>query len=323
VLLGYHGDIPMLASEPLVESGLGELYTAHFPAVFRLCRNLLWDPEDAADAAHDVFARAARIGVPIGTDNHSRAWLLAVARNRCIDLLRRRARQDRALVRAGADAEPMADPERVTLDRHLVRQVLSQLTPRERRLLWLSAVEHRSLQEIAAGLRLTYVAAGQALHRARRRAGVIAARVASVIGWIRPRRANGVTASIRDALPLVLVPLLAVSMHSSAVATPASSRPPTLAVRPSVPLPAPASSPIALPSPPLSSATPGSPSAPSIAPSAGAAVTQVVSVLQTVRTPDPLHATSTLLVTVNAIKAALPPLTVPTPIPSPTVQTPG
>jgi RNA polymerase sigma-70 factor, ECF subfamily len=316
VLLGYHGDATMLANEPVLGSWLGELYTAHFSAVFRLCRNLLWDPEDAADATHDVFARAARVGVPFGTDDHSRAWLLAVARNRCIDLLRQRARHHRALLRAGIDAEPAADPERVTLDRHLVRQVLSQLTPRERRLLWLSAVEHRSLREIAAGLRLTQVAAGQALHRARRRAGAIAARVASVLGLIRSRRAHGVAASLRDALPLALVPLIAVSMHSSAVATPPPSHAPALAARPSAPGTAGAS-----PSSSIGLPASGSPSSPSVAPGAGAAVSQVVGVLQEVETADPLHANSRLLVTV-ATKAALPPLPVQTTLPVPTLPTP-
>ena len=37
---------------------LANLYASNFTAVFRACQRVLHDPEDAADAAHEVFLRA-------------------------------------------------------------------------------------------------------------------------------------------------------------------------------------------------------------------------------------------------------------------------
>ncbi len=194
---------------------LESLYRTHFQAVFRQCHARLWDREDAADATHDVFARAAQRTEPFESKEHARAWLLSVARNHCTDVLRRRGRLSQALANVGTGTESTINPETVAVDRQVARSVLAQLSLRERRLLWHSAVERQPLREIADRLRLNYLAAAQALRRARLRAVRIGARIAVVLGLVRLRRALPAALSVHPVLLLALIPLIAVSLPSS------------------------------------------------------------------------------------------------------------
>src|SRR5690349_11128495 len=103
------------------ERWLGELYEDHSPAVQRLCWRMLGNSQDAADACHEVFLRAARIspsptGGRQGGGAQTRAWLLAVARNYCIDQIRRQKRFNTALTRIGSDATRDLDPESSVVD---------------------------------------------------------------------------------------------------------------------------------------------------------------------------------------------------------------
>jgi len=194
---------------------LERLYRTHFHAVFRQCHARLWDREDAADATHDVFARAAQRTDPFESTEHARAWLLSVARNHCTDVLRRRGRLSQALAIVGAGTESTINPETVAVDRQVARSVLAQLSLRERRLLWHWAVERQPLREIADRLRLNYLAAAQALRRARLRAVRIGARIAVVVGLVRLRRALPAALSVHPVFLIVLIPLIAVSIASS------------------------------------------------------------------------------------------------------------
>src|SRR5437879_5220597 len=78
------------------QQSLADLYRANFAAVFRLCASILRNSEDGADAAHETFLIAARSMQPDASPKVARSWLLTVARNHCLDVLRRRKRQGRA-----------------------------------------------------------------------------------------------------------------------------------------------------------------------------------------------------------------------------------
>jgi len=161
---------------------LSELYEANSAAVFNLCRRLLSSREDAADAMHEVFLRAAASLSEPPRSPQARGWLTRVARNYCIDLLRRRERFGSALITLAATADPGGDSVQSVEDRELLTTVLRQLGVRDREALWQSAVELRSLPEIARSFNLSYTAAAQLLSRARRRAVLVAARLAVILG---------------------------------------------------------------------------------------------------------------------------------------------
>ena len=205
---------------------LSELYEANFAAVLGVCQRVLGSRDDAADATHEVFLRAMA-SLDNQTDSkRARAWLVAVARNHCIDIIRRRQRLGRALTTMSADAATSVDPERAVADREVVEAVLGQLRFRERQALWQSAVERRPLAEIAGYLGLSYMAAAQLLHRARRRAILVAARMAGILGLYRAGRGHrqqpvGGTMTIAQQLVVAaVVPLVLATVVSSSSAGP-------------------------------------------------------------------------------------------------------
>ena len=197
---------------------IDDLYQAHRAAVLRVCSSILRNADDAADATQEVFLIALESLDPAAKNGAARAWLLTVARNHCLDLLRRRKRLGKALVTLGPEDGRKTDMETAVADRDFVDIVFKQLSRRERQALWQSAVESRPLADIASGLRLSYMAAAQVLHRARRRAVQAAARVAVVFGIFqlgRQRSGVGPLAVAQRIAAVAAVPLIVVSMNAS------------------------------------------------------------------------------------------------------------
>ncbi len=203
---------------------LSELYEANSAAVFNLCRRLLTSREDAADASHEVFLRAAASLSEAPNTPQARAWLITVARNHCIDLLRRRERFGSALTTLAATADAGSESVRAVEDRQLLLAVLQQLDVRDRQALWQSAVERRPLAEIARSFGLSYMAAAQVLHRARRRASVVATRLAVILGLAQlgraAQRSNLVLRSQQVAAVVVMPLVIAAVVVSSSPHTP-------------------------------------------------------------------------------------------------------
>lgn len=82
------------------------LYRDHYRRVFGLCARLLGNAAQAEDAVQEVFVRAYR-----GLDRYDAgqpfaAWVLRIAGNHCIDLVRRRVRDGKLF-----DAREMTDDE--------------------------------------------------------------------------------------------------------------------------------------------------------------------------------------------------------------------
>src|ERR1017187_8940407 len=77
---------------------LGEIYRRHVRRVFGLCRYMLDSRESAEDATSEVFLKLQRsIETYDGSIPFPR-WLLRVAGNQCIDVLRRRQRGPQVIV---------------------------------------------------------------------------------------------------------------------------------------------------------------------------------------------------------------------------------
>src|SRR5687768_14635961 len=73
------------------EAAFGELYKTHCRRVRGLCRQLLGSAERAEDAAQEAFLRAYRSFETYDASNSFAAWIMSIARNHCLDLLRRRS----------------------------------------------------------------------------------------------------------------------------------------------------------------------------------------------------------------------------------------
>lgn len=81
---------------------LSSLYTAHYRHVLQVCRRFFRRPEDAEDAAAEVFLKLHSVLEKKDGAHPFRPWVCQVAGRHCIDKLRRRKREKCATV-AGND----------------------------------------------------------------------------------------------------------------------------------------------------------------------------------------------------------------------------
>ncbi len=167
-------------------AAFGRLVERHKNSVYGLCWRLLSSQggsEEARDAAQEAFLRAYSNLAAFDARQPFSAWVLRIARNHCIDLLRRR-RPTLALVpetRGEEDATPgvfsePADPfakggEDAVQEREAQRDLdaaIAALAPRYREVVALYHVQHKSYAEIAATLDVPLGTVMTWLHRARK-----------------------------------------------------------------------------------------------------------------------------------------------------------
>lgn len=158
------------------------LVDAHKRTVFGLCVRLLREGEEARDAAQETFVRAYAaiatydVGQPFGP------WILRIARNHCVDVLRRRVPEAQrfeldAAPEDGGPVRELADPTAARGDDLLERrelattlaQAVAALPPNYREVVHLFHVEHMSYKEIAASMDVPIGTVMTWLHRARGR----------------------------------------------------------------------------------------------------------------------------------------------------------
>jgi RNA polymerase sigma-70 factor (ECF subfamily) len=166
-----------------------DAFATHYSAVFRQVQRLMRDPDDSYDLtltawekAHRAWDRRPAVAVEI------KPWLFRIARNACVDELRRRQlvrweplEGTRGLMRDNGEA-PVApaallssdtnDPEREALRSEradLVRRALRRLPTRYRTCLLMREAEGLSCEEIGSRMHLSSGAVRTTLCRARQR----------------------------------------------------------------------------------------------------------------------------------------------------------
>ncbi len=72
---------------------LASIYTAHYSHVLQVCRRFFRRPEDAEDAASEVFLKLHTVLDQKNEENPFRPWVSQVAGRHCIDILRRQKRE--------------------------------------------------------------------------------------------------------------------------------------------------------------------------------------------------------------------------------------
>src|SRR5690242_21251586 len=148
---------------------LGEIHHRYVRRVFGLCRYMLDSRESAEDATSEVFLKLQRSIESYDGSIPFPRWLLRVAGNQCIDVLRRRQRglkvfgeaEDRNAVPEAAGSEPSPLSAVIsTQERAEVRNTIAHLPENYRVPLILRYYSELSYDEIAQqlGLEKNYVA---------------------------------------------------------------------------------------------------------------------------------------------------------------------
>jgi RNA polymerase sigma-70 factor, ECF subfamily len=111
---------------------LSTIYTAHYQHVLRVCRRFFPQPDDAADAAAEVFLKLYRVLHQKDESLPFRPWVSQVAGRHCIDKLRQRKYEKNSSLE-GIDLDGVADrsipsPLSQILRKDQQRQVREQLT---------------------------------------------------------------------------------------------------------------------------------------------------------------------------------------------------
>jgi RNA polymerase sigma-70 factor, ECF subfamily len=154
--------------EPRSGSGPTELVEEYFMDVYAACFRVLGRPHDAEDATQETFLALFREHDKLAGAASVRAWVLAVARNTAVSMLRRR-RPLAPLPELTADAAPIREPA----DREKLHDALARLSEDERHLVQMKFLEGKTPAEMAAASGRTPGSLATALCRALRRLRVL------------------------------------------------------------------------------------------------------------------------------------------------------
>lgn len=139
-----------------------QLVEQHYECVFAVCYGLLLNVHDAEDATQETMLRGLAKAAPRMDPERLRPWIIRVAKNLCIDRLRRRKRQ-------GPPAEPPAAPSRQDLHAQQELEQAIKRLPAELRLpLLMYYFDGRSAKTIAENLHMSHSGVYQKLRMARR-----------------------------------------------------------------------------------------------------------------------------------------------------------
>ena len=152
-----------------------DLTLPHLDSAYNLARWLMGSPQDASDAVHTAFLRAARY-VHTYAGGNARAWWLSIVRNCCLAILSARRTRDVSLEALDGDAENLAatdadEPEEklhLAQSAALVVHELGRLPAEFREVLVLREIEDLPYREIAEVLGVPIGTVMSRLSRARR-----------------------------------------------------------------------------------------------------------------------------------------------------------
>ncbi len=157
------------------QAAFGTLVERYQNAVYNLAYRMLGSPEEAEDAAQEIFVRIYRQLARYDPERKFSTWVLTIATNYCIDQLRRRRMQLVPLENIIPWARAReAGPEGEALSRESrdeVQRLLRELPEKYRAVLVLRYWQDLSCAEIADILKLPEGTVKTQLHRARKALG--------------------------------------------------------------------------------------------------------------------------------------------------------
>jgi RNA polymerase sigma-70 factor, ECF subfamily len=156
-----HGDL----------AAFGDIVRNYQDRIYNLCRYILRDPQDAQDAAQDVFLKAYRGIKEFRPEASLYTWLYRIAVNTCLDY-QRKARRDALKNEPLSDDLPSAEPLPAELhesrkNTEAVRAALQKLPGKLRAAIVLREIDGLSYEEIAEVLHASVGTVKSRISRAR------------------------------------------------------------------------------------------------------------------------------------------------------------
>ncbi|MCB9759385.1 MAG: sigma-70 family RNA polymerase sigma factor [Alphaproteobacteria bacterium] len=158
----------ILAARDGDDSAQEWLIRRYTPPVYRFCVRMLRQDEDARDVTQDCLVRVMRNLHRYDVNRRFSTWVFGIARNACVDELRRRKRLAGGLDREPVDLGPSPlelSSRQERADR--LRDALDTLPPMYREVLVLYHFEHLKYREIADALDLPIGTVMNRIFRAR------------------------------------------------------------------------------------------------------------------------------------------------------------
>ncbi|HTR40386.1 MAG TPA: RNA polymerase sigma factor [Pseudomonadales bacterium] len=134
------------------------LYDEHAPSLFAFLLNFTRDENDTRDLLQELFVKIAREPAILDNIENERAFLIRLAHNRAIDLIRRRDTRERTRENFAAEQvslfAPAGDPD-VKLFREELAQALGELPEDQRAVVHLKLWEGMTFDMIAGALEIS------------------------------------------------------------------------------------------------------------------------------------------------------------------------
>jgi RNA polymerase sigma-70 factor (ECF subfamily) len=134
---------------------LERLYDEHAQAIFAFLLNLLRHEADTRDVLQELFIKVARDDRLLEGVKDQRGFLLRLAHNQAVDLIRRRATRARNYEQLAAEKADLftavGDPDQKALAGNLA-EALGELPPEQRAVVHLKLWERLTFEQIAATL---------------------------------------------------------------------------------------------------------------------------------------------------------------------------
>jgi RNA polymerase sigma-70 factor (ECF subfamily) len=140
------------------ETEIERLYDGHAQPLFAFLLNLTRDEADTRDQLQDIFVKLAREPELLAGVRDERAFLIRLAHNAAIDLMRRRGARDKTKENFAAETispfAPANDPDEKFFREELAN-ALAGLPEEQRAVMHLKLWEELTFEEIAAALNIS------------------------------------------------------------------------------------------------------------------------------------------------------------------------
>lgn len=99
-----------------------QIYQEHCKSVFMMLMGMTHNREDAEDLLQETFIKAMRAKTGVRDISKMKSWLMAIARNLCIDSFKKKNTRNKVTVKTDVDTlleivpDDGADPEKITMD---------------------------------------------------------------------------------------------------------------------------------------------------------------------------------------------------------------